>query len=79
MPLTEAEEEAAVAFRRHPLLPLDDCLSRLPNIESVSLPASASKRSPVSLFYMDIVEVQTVESNLYRSNDIDRTSNFAVT
>jgi hypothetical protein len=27
--LTEAEEAAVIAFRRHTLLPLDDCLSAL--------------------------------------------------
>ncbi len=37
--LTEAEEAAVIAFRRHPLLPLDDCLYALqPSIPTLTRP-----------------------------------------
>lgn len=44
--LTEPEEAAVVAFRRHTLLPLDDCLYALqpsiPRLDGIDAPATSS-------------------------------------
>jgi transposase-like protein len=92
--LTEAEEAAVIAFRRHTLLPLDDCLSALqPSIPHLTrtfrgqgspersrrAKATALQALPDRLFHMDIAEVQTAEGKLYLFVGIDRTSKFAVT
>jgi hypothetical protein len=87
--LTEAEEAMVVAFRRHTLLPLDDCLYALqPSIPHLTRSAlhrclqlrrQLFKRYPIGFFHMDIAEVQTAEGKLYLFVGIDRTSKFAVT
>ena len=77
--LTEAEEATIVAFRRHTLLPLDDCLYALqPSIPHLKV-ARQFKRYPIGFFHIDIAEVQTAEGKLFLFVGIDRTSKFAVT
>ena len=52
--LTEAEEAAVVAFRRHTLLPLDDCLyalqPSLPHLTRSALHLTSGKTIPRIIF-----------------------------
>src|SRR3982074_3764906 len=66
--LSVEDEAIVVAFRRHTLLPLDDC----------DKPAKKTfKTYPIGFFHIDIAEVQTVQGKLYLFVAIDRTSKFA--
>src|ERR687889_560015 len=74
--LTPEEEAVIVAFRRHTLLPLDDCLYALqPTIPHPK--RSRFKPYPIGYFHLDIAEVHTEEGRLYLFVAIDRTSKFA--
>ena len=78
-----AEHEAmVVAFRRHTLLPLDDCLqrhgiSRLSDTERDKPLRSKFKRHPIGYFHIDVAEVPTEDGKLYLFVAIDRTSKLA--
>ena len=90
--LTIAEEAIVIAFRRHTLLPLDDCLyltrsslhrclqrhgiSRLPQVEGDTRDKRKFKAYPIGYFHLDIAEVRT-EEGLYLFVAIDRTTKFA--
>ena len=63
--LSAEEEAVVVAFRRHALPPLDDCLYR------------KFKAYPIGYFHIDIAEVRTAQGKLYLLVAIDRTSKFA--
>jgi transposase-like protein len=54
-----------VAFRKHTLFPLDDCLYALQAI------------IPIGYFHLDLAEGRTAEGKLYLFVGIDRTSKFA--
>src|SRR3982751_5379972 len=78
--LSIKEEAVIVGFRRHTLLPLDDCLYALqptiPHLTRSSLHRSF-KSYPIGFFHIDIAEVQTAKGKLYLYVAIDRTSKFA--
>lgn len=83
--LTPEEEAIVVAFRRHTLLPLDDCLYGLqptiPHLTRSSLHRCLQRhgisRLPVGYFHIDIAQVSTEEGKLSLFVAIDRTSKFA--
>src|SRR3954467_4336655 len=87
--LSIEEEAVIVGFRRHTLLPLDDCLHALRHCivvcngmgSAVLLRSKATSRQrksyPIGFFHIDIAEVQTAEGKLYLFVAIDRTSKFA--
>jgi hypothetical protein len=88
-----AEDEAiVVAFRRHTLLPLDDCLyalqPTLPHLTRSSLHRSLQRQGekpdkrkfksyPLGYFHIDIAEVHTEQGKLYLLVAVDRTSKCA--
>jgi hypothetical protein len=80
--LSAEEETLIVAFRRHTLLPLDDCLfqrhgiSCLPRAEG-SRPRQKFKAYPIGYLHLDLAEVSTEEGRLYLFVAIDRVSKFA--
>jgi transposase-like protein len=84
--LTVQEEAVIIAFRRHTLLPLDDCLyalqATIPHLTRSSLHRclerhSISRLPEVGYFHIDLAEVRTAEGKLYLFVAIDRTSKFA--
>lgn len=88
--LSIQEEAVCVAFRKHTLLALDDCLyalhrcfqrhgiSRLPELEGCpSRPKKKFKAYPIGYFHIDLTEVRTQEGKLWLFVAVDRTSKFA--
>jgi hypothetical protein len=79
--LSIEDEAVIVAFRRHTLLPLDDCFYALqptiPYLTRSSLhccllrhgisrsPEVEGRAYPIGYFHIDIAELQTAEGNLY--------------
>ncbi len=71
-----------VAFRRHTLLPLDDCLYALqPSIAHLTrstlhrcLERHGISRYPIGYFHIDIADVRTEQGRLRLFVGIDRTS-----
>jgi hypothetical protein len=82
MALTIEEEFIVIGFRRHTLLPLDECLYALQSNDPASGPLCAVTGSRVccrsarhtSYFHIDIAEVHTEEGKLYHFVAIDRTA-----
>ncbi len=86
--LSIEDEAAIVAFRRHTLLPLDDCLYALqpsiPHLTRSSLHRclqrhDISRLPDIKGDKIDIAQVQTAQGKLYLFVAIDRTSKFALT
>jgi transposase-like protein len=65
--LAAEEAAAAIAFRKHTLLPLDDRLYALQA-------KKAFRRYPIGFFHIDIAEVRTEEGKLHLFVAVDRTS-----
>src|ERR1700722_18962146 len=77
--LSVEEEAVVVAFRRHTLLPLDDCLYALqPTIAHLTRSSLHRCLQRHGFFHVDIAEVQTAQGKLYLFVAVDRTSKFAV-
>jgi transposase InsO family protein len=77
-----AEQEAViVAFRKHTLLPLDDCLyalqATIPQLTRSALHRCLARHGISRLPELDLTEVRTAEGKLYLFVAVDRTSKFA--
>ena len=81
--LTEAEEAAVIAFRRHTLLPLDDCLYALqpsiPRLTRSALQRCLQRHGISRLPDIEGDKPKRQRFKLYLFGGIDRTSKFAVT